>query len=173
MSTSSTTDQQPPTGLLHVGRLGRPHGVRGEMYVDIFNSHAKRVAIGSKLWVAGKWYEISKSKAQAERWLMTFKDLDDRNIAERLTNSDVYGYPIDDPSVVWVHEMVGSTVVDTQGNDYGVCVAVIDNPAHPIMELESGALVPTPFIVSNVDGCITIDPPAGLFDLGFDSGEES
>jgi 16S rRNA processing protein RimM len=121
------------------------------------------------LWVAGKWYEISKSKAQAERWLMMFKDLDDRNIAERLTNSDVYGYPIDDPSVVWVHEMVGSTVVDTQGNDYGVCIAVIDNPAHPIMELESGALVPTPFIVSNVDGCITIDPPAGLFDLGEDS----
>ena len=99
---------------------------------------------------------------------MTFKDLDDRNIAERLTNSDVYGYPIDDPSVVWVHEMVGSTVVDMQGIDYGVCVAVIDNPAHPIMELESGALVPTPFIVSNVDGCITIDPPAGLFDLGED-----
>ena len=51
------------------------------MYVDIFNSHSKRVAVGSKLWVAGKWYEISKSKAQAERWLMTFKDLDDRNIA--------------------------------------------------------------------------------------------
>jgi hypothetical protein len=49
-------------------------------------------------------------------------------------------------------------------------VAVIDNPAHPIMELESGALVPTPFIVSNEDGCITIDPPEGLFDL--DSGEE-
>jgi hypothetical protein len=32
--------------------------------------------------------------------------------------------------------------------------------------------VPTPFIVSNVDGCITIDPPEGLFELDFDSGEE-
>jgi hypothetical protein len=50
-----------------------------------------------------------------------------------------------------------------------MCVAVIDNPAHPIMELESGALVPTPFIVSNVDGCITIDPPEGLFEIGDES----
>ena len=172
MSTSSTTDQQPPTGLLHVGRLGRPHGVRGEMYVDIFSSHDQRVAVGSKLWVGGKWYEISQSKAQASRWLMTFKDLTDRNIAERLTNSDVYGEPIDDPSVVWVHQLVGSTIVDMQGHKYGVCIAVIDNPAHPIMELESGALVPTPFIVSNIDGCITIDPPEGLFDLDFNFGDQ-
>jgi hypothetical protein len=42
---------------------------------------------------------------------------------------------------------------------------VIDNPAHPIMELDSGALVPTPFITSRDAGVVTIDPPEGLFDL--------
>ena len=43
--------------------------------------------------------------------------------------------------------------------------SVIDNPAHPIMELDSGALVPTPFITSRDAGVVTIDPPEGLFDL--------
>ena len=56
-------------------------------------------------------------------------------------------------------------VVDVAGHERGTCVAVIDNPAHPIMELDSGALVPSPFIVSRDAGVVTIDPPEGLFDL--------
>ena len=164
MSTSSTTDQQPPTGLLHVGRIGRPHGVRGAMYVDFFSSHPQRTSPKSKLWVAGTWYEIATAKPQGERWLLSFAGMDDRNIAERLTNSDVYGEAIDDPSVVWVHQLVGSVVMDASGTEFGTCVGVIDNPAHPIMELDNGFLVPTPFIVSNENGQVVIDAPEGLFD---------
>ena len=37
--------------------------------------------------------------------------------------------------------------------------------ASDILELESGALVPTVFVVSNQDGVITVDVPDGLFDL--------
>jgi ribosomal 30S subunit maturation factor RimM len=95
---------------------------------------------------------------------MYFVGVTDRNIVERLTNSDVYGEPIDDPSVVWVHELIGSVVVDTAGNNLGTCTGVIDNPAHPIMELDNGFLVPTPFIVSNENGRVEIDAPEGLFD---------
>jgi hypothetical protein len=43
-------------------------------------------------------------------------------------------------------------------------VAVIDNPAHALLELDSGALVPVTFVVDNADGVITIDPPEGLFE---------
>ncbi len=95
---------------------------------------------------------------------MNFVGVTDRNVVERLTNSEVYGEPIDDPSVVWVHELVGSVVVDAAGNNLGTCVGVIDNPAHPIMELDNGFLVPTPFIVSNDNGQVVIDAPEGLFD---------
>jgi len=44
-------------------------------------------------------------------------------------------------------------------------VAVIENPAHEILELEDGSLVPLPFVVSCRDGVIVIDPPPGLFEL--------
>jgi ribosomal 30S subunit maturation factor RimM len=123
-----------------------------------------RTGKGQKLWAAGTWYEIATSKKSTDRWLMCFVGVTDRNVVERLTNSDVYGEPIDDPSVVWVHELVGSVVVDTAGNNLGTCTGVIDNPAHPIMELDNGFLVPTPFIVSNENGRIEIDAPEGLFD---------
>jgi 16S rRNA processing protein RimM len=44
-------------------------------------------------------------------------------------------------------------------------VAILENPAHDLIELENGKLVPIVFVLSNENGVITIDPPNGLFDL--------
>jgi 16S rRNA processing protein RimM len=164
MSTSSTTESQTPSGLLHVGRVGRPHGVKGETYVDLFSAHPQRTASGARWYIADQWYVVERCRSQGQRWLVSFEALDDRNLTERLTNRDIFAEPIDDPDVVWVHQLIGCSVRDVSGIDRGKCVAVIDNPAHPIMELEDGALVPTPFIVSHDDECVVIDPPEGLFD---------
>ncbi|MEO5975254.1 MAG: hypothetical protein ABIQ38_08660 [Ilumatobacteraceae bacterium] len=164
MSTSSTTERKPPAGLLHVGRLARPHGIKGAMYVDLYSDHPARSAPGTRLWASGKWYEIASSKKQESRWLIEFVGLTDRNVAQRLSNQDLYGEPIEDLSILWVHELIGSAVFGMDGTKYGICVSVIDNPAHPIIELDSGGLVPVPFVVSHELGRITIDPPPGLFD---------
>ena len=105
------------------------------------------------------------SPSQATTWLMHFAGIDDRNLAERLCKNDVYGEPIEDSSVMWVHELIGAEVEDVAGVNHGRCVAVVDNPAHALLELESGALVPIVFVVSRTKERITIDPPQGLFDL--------
>jgi ribosomal 30S subunit maturation factor RimM len=101
---------------------------------------------------------------------MHFAGIDDRNSAERLCKNDVFGEPIEDSSVMWVHELIGAEVEDVSGVNHGRCVAVVDNPAHALLELESGALVPIVFVVSRTKERITIDPPEGLFDLN--EGEE-
>jgi 16S rRNA processing protein RimM len=163
MSTSSTTDATPQ-GLLHVGRIGRAHGVRGELYVSLYSDHPARVAPGAKWMVRGEWREVGACRPQGDRWLVTFDSISDRDAAERLVNHDVYAEPIDDPNVVWVHEIIGQEVRETDGTSRGRCVSVIDNPAHPIMELEGGWLVPTVFIVSHEDDHLVVDVPEGLFD---------
>ncbi len=134
------------------------------MYVDFFSDHDARTSPGSRLWAAGRWFVIATSKKQADRWLVQFVDMKDRNESQLLSNIDLYGEPIDDPETLWVHEMIGSRVVGVDGTEHGTCVAVIDNPAHPIIELDNGFLVPTPFVVAHENGRITIDPPEGLFE---------
>ena len=163
MSTSSTTEATPQ-GLLHVGRIGRAHGVRGELYVSLFSDHPDRVSPGARWMVRGEWREVKACKPQGDRWLVTFASIVDRDAAERLVNHDVFAQPIDDPEVVWVHEIIGLEVRDVDGASHGKCVAVIDNPAHPIMELEGGWLVPTIFIVPREADHVVIDAPEGLFD---------
>ena len=56
-------------------------------------------------------------------------------------------------------------VVEVDGTPRGVCVAVVENPAADLLELDSGALVPVVFVVEHDADRIVIDPPAGLFEL--------
>jgi len=161
MSTSSTSR---PDGLLHVGRVGRPHGVRGDTFLDFFSPRPERVAPGSRVWIAGRWLELASVRAQGDRFVARFVGLDGRDAAEALTNEEVWAEPIDDPSVIWVHEVVGKHVV-ADGVDRGVCVAVIDNPAHPILELDTGALVPGVFVRGVEGDVVVVEAPDGLFEL--------
>ena len=175
MSTFSTTDAQTPEGLLHVGRVTRPHGVRGDVYVSFFTDRPERTRAGAKLFIQNKWMTVTtargqlvsgkSSPSQSTTWLMHFAGIDDRNLAERLCKNDVFGEPIEDSSVMWVHELIGAQVEDVSGTKHGRCVAVVDNPAHALLELESGALVPIVFVVNRTKELIAIDPPKGLFDL--------
>lgn len=98
-------------------------------------------------------------------WIVEFDGVTDRTAAEALTGRDMFAEPIDDPDAVWVRDLIGSIVVERDGTERGRCVAVIANPAHDLLELDSGALVPAVFVVESVGGVTTIDPPDGLFDL--------
>ena len=165
------TDQPPaapasvPAGLLEVGVIRRPHGVKGDTYVDLVTDREDRLAVGSRLWARGSWRTVSYSKRLPLKWLAHFEGFDDRNAIETLTNAALYAEPVADPDALWVHELLGSLVVEAGGTERGRSVGVLANPAHDLLELDSGALVPITFVVSCTDGVTTIDPPDGLFDL--------
>lgn len=154
-----------PEGLLEVGRIGRPHGVRGDVFITLTTDRVERVWPGSRLWSSGRWLTIVSSRPQQQRWVVHLEGVDDRSAAEALTLATVSAEPLADDDALWVHELIGARVIESNGTERGVCVAVLDNPAHDILELDSGALVPITFVVSNADGVVTIDPPDGLFDL--------
>ena len=155
--------------LLEVGRVGKPHGVRGDTYVSFTSDVASRHEPGSVLFVetpAGRReLLVERSRPEKDRFVVHFAGVDDRTDAEKLTNKTLLAVPVQDDDALWVHELIGSQVVDTSGAAIGTCVAVIENPAHEILELDNGALVPMPFVVSCRDGITTVDPPAGLFEL--------
>jgi 16S rRNA processing protein RimM len=73
---------------------------------------------------------------------------------------------MEDADALWVHELIGSLVVEEgSGVERGRVVAVVANPAHELLELDSGALVPIVFVESYEDGITRIAPPDGLFDV--------
>ena len=156
--------------LREVGRIGRAHGVRGDLYVTLITDRVDRIAPGARLLAGSHWLTVADSRPQhgEQRWLVHFEGISDRTAAEKLTNAILRAESLPDgdrDDALWVHELIGSRVVDQQGIDRGECVAVVDNPAHDLLELDTGALVPVIFVVTCRDGVTTVDPPEGLFDL--------
>jgi 16S rRNA processing protein RimM len=156
----------PPQGFLEVGRIGRAHGIRGAVVVTLTSDRHERVAEQSRLHDGHQWLVVEASRPQPQhRWVVHFAGLADRNAAEALSGRMLWAAPVSDDEALWVHDLIGSSVVDADGVVRGTCVSVIDNPAHDILELDTGHLIPIIFVTSAADGVITVDPPDGLFDL--------
>lgn len=150
--------------LLEVGRVAKAHGLRGEVVVDLLTDRTERLDPGSVLDSDRGPLRVVSTRPHQHRWLVTFEGVADRTGAEALAGLVLRAEPLDDADGLWVHELVGATVRERNGVERGEVVAVIDNPAHDLLELGSGALVPVVFIIEVADGVIVIDPPEGLFD---------
>ena len=154
--------------LREVGKTGRPHGVRGDIYVDLLTDRTERLAVGARLRAADRWLIVSAARSAGTRWLVHFDGVPDRTAAEKLVNLPLLAEPLPEmhaDDALYVHDLIGADVVDAHGTSFGKCVSVLANPAHDILELDNGALVPVVFIVSSAAGRVVIAPPDGLFDL--------
>lgn len=160
-----------PGDRLVVGRVGRAHGLRGEVAVRFTSNRPERSAPGAVLHAGDRVLVIATSRPHQGRVLVRFEGVDDRTAAEALQGLELTAEPLGDddvqldPDELWVHEVVGAEVLDRAGARVGRVVAVEANPAHDLLVLDGGGLVPMVFVVEQRDGVVVIDPPDGLFDL--------
>jgi 16S rRNA processing protein RimM len=152
-------------GRLEVGRIGKPHGLRGEVTVMLVTDRSERAEPGAVLHTGERELVITAARPVRAGWVIHFEGVDDRDAAEALRNELLFADPMDAPDgELWVHEVIGCEVFDLTGRALGWVAAVEANPAHDLLVLDGGALVPTPFVVEYEPGRIVIDPPEGLFD---------
>jgi 16S rRNA processing protein RimM len=152
------------TERLEIGRIGRPHGLRGDVMVTLTTNLEARVAVGTLWWVGDREVTVESARPHQGRYIVHLSGLDDRDAAAALTGARVFARPLDDApdGEVWVHEVIGASVVDRAGRHHGRVVAVEANPAHDLLVLEGGGLVPMVFVVEHSEGRVVIDPPDGL-----------
>ena len=151
--------------MLEVGRVVKPHGIRGEVIVDmVSNVPERRLAPGSVLSSERGDLEVVAASAHQRRWIVAFAGIEDRNTAETLRGLVLSGEALEDDEALWVHELIGSEVVDKEGRSYGEVEAVEANPASDLLVLSGERLVPLVFVVVKAPGRVVIDPPPGLLD---------
>ncbi len=154
------------TDRLEVGRISKAHGLRGEVIVVLSTNRPERVEPGTVLH-AGDDLDlvVVASRPHQNGWIVQFEGVAGREAADALRGRTLSAEPLDDPDELWVHELIGSTVVDVGGVERGVVESVQSNPASDLLVLDSGALVPLVFVTDRTPGRVVIDPPDGLFDL--------
>jgi 16S rRNA processing protein RimM len=160
----------PVPGELEVGRIGHAHGLRGEVSITFVSNRPERAAPGAVLRAGDRLLVIGSSRRHQGKWLVKFEGVDDRSSAEALKGTLLTAEPLAaaaplEDGEFWVHELIGSSVVDTAGNALGAIVGIEANPAHDLLVLDTDVLVPMVFVVERVDGVVVVDPPAGLLEL--------
>jgi 16S rRNA processing protein RimM len=136
--------------------------------VILVSDRPERCRPGAVLYADEVELSVQDARPHRDGWLFRFVGVTDRTGAEALRGTILRGDRLagdhDGEDTLWVDELVGANVVDVAGHEHGRVTAVQANPAHDLLVLEGGALVPLPFVVSHDAGTVVIDPPDGLFE---------
>jgi len=155
--------------LLEIGRIVKPHGLQGEVVVELVTNREERVAPGSVLVAERGPLEVRRARpfeATGDgRWLVTFAGVVDRAGAEALRGAVLRAAPLEDDDALWIHALIGATVADIEGVVLGRVVAVQANPASDLLVLDGGGLIPLRFVTERRGDVIEVDIPPGLLDL--------
>jgi 16S rRNA processing protein RimM len=153
--------------MLEVGRIVKPHGLRGDVIVSLATNRPERVAAGSVLTTEdGRSMTILRSAPHQGRFIVTFEGLSGIDQANQARDTRLFAPPLDDPDALWIHELIGSSVEDSTGRVLGTVESVEANPASDLLVLDGGALIPLRFVVGNEPGVrIIVEVPDGLLDL--------
>ncbi|MCC5575014.1 ribosome maturation factor RimM [Microtetraspora sp. AC03309] len=166
---------------LVVGRIGRPHGVRGEVTVEVRTDDPElRFAPGTAL--ATDPATAGPLEIEGARWhkgilLLSLAGVDDRDAAEALRgtllvidSADLP--PSGDPDEFHDYELVGLTVVTVGGEPVGEVADVLHHGQDLlVVRRPSRAEAYVPFVkalVPEIDlekGVLVVDAPPGLLDL--------
>ena len=166
-----------------VGRIGRVHGIRGEVSVDVRTDdpdarfapgavvHTEPTQLGPLTVTAARWH--------GGRLLLCFAGVTSRDAAEALGGTVlVVEVPAQqgpgEPDEYYDHQLVGSTVVDIDGAVLGEVDEVVHLPGQDLLAVRppAGAEFLVPFVaalVPDVDVAsrrVIVDLPAGLRDEG-------
>ena len=170
-----------PEDLVVVGRLARPHGLRGEMSVEVLTDFPGRFVPGLVLLASGEGGSrrrelvVAAVRGHGERVLVTFEGVASRTAAEELRGLDVAvpaGSEVPRPEgFVYHFDVEGCRAVDRAGRELGVVTGLADVAGRSLLELrtplgERAVPFVEPIVVS-VDlakRLVVLDPPAGLLD---------
>lgn len=170
--------------LLTVGRVLRPHGVRGEVVVDVRTDEPEqRYAVGNELVAepspGGEGVlRVAAQRPHQGRLIVSFDGVADRDAAEALrgallqVDSDAVSPP-EDADEFHDHQLIGLAVITAAGDPVGELVRIEHAPGAELLVVArpEGGTALVPFVTALVPevnlsaGRLVIDPPPGLLDL--------
>lgn len=165
-----------------VGRVGKPHGIRGHVTIDVRTDEPeRRFAQGAVLRaVRPRETEPGTLTVEAVRWHLgilqvRFAEIGGRDEAEAARGTMLYAdVPADetpeDPDEYYDHQLVGLVAVDTDGHELGTVTALVHGAAQDLLSIRTpdgrDALVPfVKALVPEVDlagNRVVVDDRPGL-----------
>ncbi|ADB33777.1 16S rRNA processing protein RimM [Kribbella flavida DSM 17836] len=134
--------------LVTVGRIGRAHGIKGEVGLDVRTDEPdRRFADGATLVTDTKpprTLTVESSRWHSGRLLVKFVESPDRTAAEQLRNLVLQAEIAEDerpedPEEYYDRELIGLSVRTTDGEQAGEVIDVVHLPSQDLLEIRRPA----------------------------------
>jgi len=124
--------------FLAVGKLGRTHGLQGEMWMNLLTDFPERLAAGKKIFVGNSHYPcaIRTFKSYEKRSLISFEGIHTPEGTLELRNQIIYIKADQLPELpegdYYHHELIGMKVFDEKQQLIGTLVEIIETGANDV-----------------------------------------
>jgi 16S rRNA processing protein RimM len=133
--------------LVSIGRVGKPHGLKGAFFVERPSEDSERFAAGATVLLNGVAAVVVESKMSGGRPVIRL-DCDAVRGAElQVERSQLPSLPEDN---YYAFELVGLEVEEEGGRKLGRVKEVVSGVANDVLELDSGLALPM------VEDCISL-----------------
>lgn len=163
MSSRSSTDdddsQLPPT--VEVARIRSPHGVRGELTVDVLTDVDGRLAVGSELLLVSdgrsrRQVTIAASRPFKTGRIIRLQGCGSREDAARLRGSmlevERSSVPPAPDGAYYQFELVGCRCRDAEAGELGTVISVVEDGGGLLLEVAEGeSAVMVPFVAAFIE----------------------
>lgn len=148
-------------GLIEIGRLGRPHGLKGEQGLDPCTlSPLELHAIKTFTWRGPdgttRPLTLLTARPANDRILVRFAGANDRAGASALTNGylmvEEERLPDPGPGAAYNFQLIGLEVVTEEGRSVGTVAEIWPSPAHAVLVVRGAGEVLIPSIPEFVKG---------------------
>ncbi len=111
-----------------IGVVSRPHGVRGELRLHLYNSDSTAFDVVDGVFLAGTHYALESARMVKGAALIRLEGIADRNQAEALVGSELEVLRDElelDPEEVLLDDLVGCQLRLEDGSDWGRVAEVV------------------------------------------------
>jgi 16S rRNA processing protein RimM len=126
-----------------VGKLRKPHGIRGEIRMTVLTDSSELITPGLILYVGESYqpYTIKSTRWHGADLLVTFEELPDRTAVEIFRNIMVYMKGEDAPKLeegeYYLHQLIGLQVVSDDNQKLGRIKEVLLTGANDVYLVDS------------------------------------
>ena len=137
-----------PTGeplYLSVGFLRRPHGLQGEIIMDLHTDFPERMKSGRKLFIGEEYVPMTLTNVRPHQsgLLVKFKDIETPEDVGKYRNQWVFIKAKDAPPLpdgqLYQYELIGFKVVDEHDNPLGTLAEILETGANDVYVVRDDA----------------------------------
>lgn len=173
---TGTRTEWPQTVV--VGRIVKPHGLRGEVVVEVMSDVPERFSVGSDLLMipesggASSTIRIGGRRRHGAQLLVVVEGVEDREGAEALRGAWLEvgrdRVPAAPTGSYYYYQLLGCTCRDRRDGDLGSVVDVVEDGGGLLLVVRDGHReLLVPFVEAMV---VRIDPDEGIIELDLPAG---